>query len=257
MVKKIGITGASSVVGQELIYLLSSKFAITGFSQNSKDFIRYSFDEDVDENNFSGLDFLILCAWDKKNNQKSFKATEDLLRVCLKFKIIPIFISTFSVFKSSKSKYGYYKYEAEKKIIDSQGYVLRCGLIKTQEYGGVLGKLHTFMSLSPVCIHLKPDPIVYLTEVKHIVYFIELVLSRKTDQRVYNIAKVNPVKFSEVMHFMKSKRFHLKVSTTIILFVIKQQRSFFNNFGLGTDNLNGLICEIDKIWEGFEITEGS
>jgi dTDP-4-dehydrorhamnose reductase len=256
MTKKIGITGASSVVSQEIIELLSCKCEIVKFSQNENNFTRYSFDEDIDEKNFSNLDFLILCAWDNKNNSKSLEATQDLLQVCQKFKIIPIFISTFSVFKSSKSKYGFFKNAAEKSVIYSEGFVLRCGLIKTIKFGGVLGKLNKLLKLFPVCVHFEPDPCVYLTETKQIVQVIELILNDDSDQRVYNIAGVSPVRFSEVMHSMRYKFFHIKISTPIIVFLINLQEKLFKKPWLGADNLNGLICEIDKNWEGFEITEG-
>jgi nucleoside-diphosphate-sugar epimerase len=240
---KILITGSGTLIGNNIAnYLLKKKkfiFAIYNKHkpQNLKRYkncrlVKANLEKNIKFNNY--FDVLIHCASkipNDKINKKNFKAnikmTNNLLKLCKKFKCNRIiYLSTMSVYGEIKSKivyenlkpknidlYGLSKRISENKILSfakenfSVATIFRLpGIVgKDSKYNFLSNTLNKIKNNQPITIsnlNGKFNNVVHINNLQEIVY--QSVRKEKVSQ-VYNLASTKPIKIKSIINLFYQK----------------------------------------------------
>jgi nucleoside-diphosphate-sugar epimerase len=240
---KILITGSGTLIGNNIAnYLLKKKkfiFAIYNKHkpQNLKRYkncklVKADLEKKIKFNNY--FDVLIHCASkipNDKINKKNFKAnikmTNNLLKLCKKFKCKRIiYLSTMSVYGKIKSKivyenlkpknidlYGLSKKISENKILSfakknfSVATVFRLpGIVgKDSKYNFLSNTLNKIKNNQPITISNLNDKfnnVVHINNLQEIVY--QSVRKEKLSQ-IYNLSSIKPIKIKSVIKLFYQK----------------------------------------------------
>ncbi|HEY0030654.1 MAG TPA: NAD-dependent epimerase/dehydratase family protein [Bacteroidia bacterium] len=142
MTKTIIITGANGFIGESLVsyfHVLGWKVrALVHNSPKNKlpdvDYFPYDMEDCPLESVFEGADFLVHCAYlrhdrNRNSNTININGTRDLIALCRKQNIKPVFLSSFSAHPAAASHYGKTKFESEKLFDLSRDLVLKSGFV--------------------------------------------------------------------------------------------------------------------------------
>ena len=240
---KILITGSGTLIGNNIAnYLLKKKkfiFAIYNKHkpQNLKRYkncrlVKANLEKNIKFNNY--FDVLIHCASkipNDKINKKNFKAnikmTNNLLKLCKKFKCKRIiYLSTMSVYGEIKSKivyenlkpknidlYGLSKRISENKILSfakenfSVATIFRLpGIVgKDSKYNFLSNTLNKIKNNQPITISNLNDNfnnVVHINNLQEIVY--QSIRKEKLSQ-IYNLSSIKPIKIKSVIKLFYQK----------------------------------------------------
>jgi nucleoside-diphosphate-sugar epimerase len=240
---KILITGSGTLIGNNIAnYLLKKKkfiFAIYNKHkpQNLKRYkncrlVKANLEKNIKFNNY--FDVLIHCASkipNDKINKKNFKAnikmTNNLLKLCKKFKCNRIiYLSTMSVYGEIKSKivyenlkpknidlYGLSKRISENKILSfakenfSVATIFRLpGIVgKDSKYNFLSNTLNKIKNNQPITISNLNDNfnnVVHINNLQEIVY--QSIRKEKLSQ-IYNLSSIKPIKIKSVIKLFYQK----------------------------------------------------
>lgn len=136
------ITGANGFIGKELVkYFLEKNWNVKAFVRSVPrikmegiEYIPYNLEEKPDEKVFESVNFMVHCAYlryDKNKNADAINlaGTKNLVDLCTKNKVKPLFLSSFSAHEKAQSHYGKSKLEVEQLFDLSKDIVLKSGLV--------------------------------------------------------------------------------------------------------------------------------
>ena len=246
---KVGITGASSSIGREIVLeLLKSNHEITVFGRSTfkNQELRHFDLGDNEHDNFIGdLDCIIHCAWDLSDLRNpdiniNTLGTKKLLNQ-MNEKAHFIFISSLSAF-NPESRYGHLKYLCEQSVLSRKGTVIRCGIIWGRNETGILLKLQQLSRLPIFCVHLKPDSVLFQSNVHDVVRVVIDDIYRRRNRIVIG-AYPEPFQLSELMHALRKKLIHLSISISKIENFLRGFQKFGFFRGIRVDSLKGDLRE--------------
>jgi nucleoside-diphosphate-sugar epimerase len=240
---KILITGSGTLIGNNIAnYLLKKKEFIFAFynknkPQNLKKYnncrlIKANLEKKIKFNNY--FDVLIHCASkipndkiNKKNFKVNIKMTNNLLKLCKKFKCKRIiYLSTMSVYGEIKNQivyenlkpknidlYGLSKRISENKILSfakdnfSIATVFRLpGIVgKDSKYNFLSNTLNKIKNNQPITIsniNNKFNNVVHINNLQEIVY--QSIRKEKLSQ-IYNLSSTNPIKIKSIINLFYQK----------------------------------------------------
>jgi nucleoside-diphosphate-sugar epimerase len=142
MSKRILITGAGGFVGDELArYCSSAGWDVRAFVRSPPthaipgvEYVVYDMESGLYETDFEGVDVLVHCAFVRYERHSTaddlnVSATRELIAMCRKREIRPIYLSSFSAHSGATSHYGRNKLKCEQLFDLSRDLVLRPGLV--------------------------------------------------------------------------------------------------------------------------------
>ena len=240
---KILITGSGTLIGNNIAnYLLKKKeFVFTFYNKNKPQnlkkynncrLVKANLEKKIKFNNY--FDVLIHCASkipndkiNKKNFKVNIKMTNNLLKLCKKFKCKRIiYLSTMSVYGEIKSKivyenlkpknidlYGLSKRISENKILSfakdnsSIATVFRLpGIVgKDSKYNFLSNTLNKIKNNQPITIsntNNKFNNVVHINNLQEIVY--QSIRKEKLSQ-IYNLSSTNPIKIKSIINLFYQK----------------------------------------------------
>lgn len=172
---RIGITGATSLIGQELCDFAIAKGheVVRLIRLPSEQSDRYfAINDEVPRCDLSDLDAVVHLAWARPKDSgeldtSNVVATEYLAAQCVVQRIRFVFVSSTTVFNAGSSRYGSAKLRAEEVTCRYNGVVVRPGLV----WGGelmkspILQQLARIAAIPLVLPTLSPDPLLYHSEI--------------------------------------------------------------------------------------------
>lgn len=146
------ITGANGFIGEHLVkhfhaldwnikalvhHLPSEKI-------NEVEYILYNIEEKPDEKLFTDVDYLVHCAYlrfekNKNADELNINGVKNILELCRKNNVKPLFLSSFSAHSGAESHYGKTKLACEKLFDLSKDIILKPGLVIGKE--GLFGEI--------------------------------------------------------------------------------------------------------------------
>jgi nucleoside-diphosphate-sugar epimerase len=222
---KIAVTGANSGVGQVFCAVAASLghevvrlVRTPGGSE-----IQFQLGREFDSSPLAGVDALLHLAWDWSVTGDSYirvnvEGSRRLLDVCREVGALPILLSTFSAFSKGESQYGVSKRALEYDFAAAGGSSIRSGLIWGASVSGMIATVIKLAALKGACPHLRPDPLVYHSDVGQLVEsLIALMRHPKPIEPVSLGAFREPMRLSEIAHAVRGtdRGFHVPVPVAL------------------------------------------
>lgn len=136
------ITGANGFIGEHLVhYFFENGWRVKALVRKlptevvrDVEYFEYDLEKMPDESVFEAVDYLVHCAYlrydqNKNSNEINLSGTTNILNICRKKNIKPLFLSSFSAHKAAESHYGKTKLACEKLFDLSKDVVLKPGLV--------------------------------------------------------------------------------------------------------------------------------
>jgi nucleoside-diphosphate-sugar epimerase len=136
------ITGANGFIGTSLVKHFCAKgwgvralvHHLPADKVSGVEYAVYNMEDLPSENIFEGAQYLAHCAYVKydrnKNSDKiNIRGTQMLIDICRKYKIKPVFLSSFSAHEQAQSHYGKNKLRLESLFASKTDLVLKPGLV--------------------------------------------------------------------------------------------------------------------------------
>lgn len=252
----IAITGASGLVGRNLVQYFSQKgWAIRclqrkpAFIDNKNvSFYKFQLQNLIAEDAFQGTDVLIHCAMQEYNLKNpnadivNMEGTKALLRLSRKHHVKFIFLSTLSAHEDAESHYGKNKYDIEQIFDLEKDLVLRLGLVMAN--GGLFSNIVDIVKKSkfiPLVDNGK-QPIQTIC-VNDLCQVFERAIMRGIVGK-YNIAELSAKSmkdlYQQVSQSLGVKRHFISVPFWFIKYVIAVIEKLKIPFGITIENLLGL-----------------
>jgi len=249
----VGVTGADSAIGQAVVdecNRLGLTVVLITRRPGDGDRRFLELGTPIAPNLLEGLDALIHLAWDWTTDpvvsrERNLFSSLRLVDLCVEKAVRPVLLSTFSAFSSDVSQYGAMKLRIESRVAAAGGVSARAGVIwggKGNETG-ILGTIKR-LSLLPLCVHIAPDPDLYLSDVESLAkVLVDLAVSSSvpTAGVVLAVAK-QPIRLSEMQHAYgpRPRRVHFKVPVAFLLAVAKVAEKLKLPLPFRSDSLNAI-----------------
>jgi nucleoside-diphosphate-sugar epimerase len=242
---KIALTGSSSVIG---VYLLE-RFEALGhevikFTRRPANINDRYFDIENPENLTHDCDILIHLGWRYWDigdpADQNLVATSKLLE-SFSQKSQVIFLSSLSAY-NAKSRYGQEKLQIEELFLARHGLAIRAGVLwGGNAFSGIVSTIDRIAKIPILCLHLVPDPILFLTHYEDI--FEEIVKYLKVRKGGLVISgNPQPVSFVEISHAIKRKKFiHLLLPIKLVIVLVRILNAIKVKIPFRVDSLHGVI----------------
>jgi nucleoside-diphosphate-sugar epimerase len=242
---KIALTGASSAIG---VYLLE-RFEALGhevikFTRRPADINDRYFDIENPENLTHDCDILIHLGWRYWDigdpTDQNLVATIKLLD-SFPQKSQVIFLSSLSAY-NTKSRYGQEKLQIEELFLARHGLAIRAGVLwGGNAFSGIVSTIGRIAKIPILCLHLNPDPILFLTHYEDI--FEEISEYLKVQKGGLAISG-NPqsVSFVEILHTINQKNFmHLSLHIKLVVVLARILNAIKLKIPFRVDSLHGVL----------------
>jgi nucleoside-diphosphate-sugar epimerase len=242
---KIAVTGATSEIG---IYLVK-RFEELGhevltFTRNPRSENDIYFDIEKPEVISHECDVLVHLGWrywDIGDSTELNLVASTKLLSSFKANSGLIFLSTLSAY-TTESRYGNEKQLVEKIFLARQGLVIRAGVL----WGGAStsGMANTIDKIKRIpffCLHLNPDPILFLTHYEDV--FEEIIQYLNNPRTKFAVSgNRQPILLSEILHSSnQQKRIHLSLSIKQVLRLARFLHAIKVRVPFRFDSLRGVL----------------
>ena len=251
----IGVVGSNGTLGR----ILSEQLFLRGhelhlFSRQSEvgDF-RFEVLTDKPPTQFSKLDCIIYLAWATTDRStiiqnKHAEAAGRWAKHCDSIGVKFLFISSVLAHENTRSKYGEYKFKAEKLVAASNGNSVRIGSVVDDAYPLLLTKLRILGLKKPLIRSLFNWPI-YAVSSTTVTDIIEQIILRWSSTRIFWCAPSIPTNLATIMLSGSNQRDYLSSLSRLMSVVAK-----FPIRGIKMDALRGLVGKMPTL-EIFKVVE--
>ena len=242
---KIALTGASSGIG---IYLLE-RFEALGhqvitFTRRPAGKNDRYFDIENPEDLKHDCDILIHLGWRywdiEDPTDLNLVATSKLLKSFPQESQV-IFLSSLSAY-TTESKYGQEKLHIEELFLERHGLAIRAGVLwGGDSISGIASTIDQIAKIPLFCLHLVPNPILFLTHYEDIFEEINDYLQDPKGGLVIS-GNHQPVSFVEILHTINRKKFmHLLVPVKLVIILARILGAIKLKVPFRVDSLYGII----------------
>lgn len=257
---KIAITGSSGYLGSYLSKrLVEDGYEVKNFQRKktkSKKNTEYTYFDLTKEikYDFTTIDVLIFTAYDfqlKKDAQINdiniFKTVKLINNAKLQGVKKVFFISTLSSFEGCKSKYGMAKLEVEKKIKDTNTFIIKPGIIVGREFGGIAKTLDDFSDYYVLPLPYKKETFMYITCRNSIYKYIHSHLDNKNynfeTKILVDTQAMDLISLIKNLNRISNKKnpIFIKVYPFIFYLLLYLFQVVYPSTRIGVDNLSSLL----------------
>ena len=248
MVKNIFITGSNGFVGKLLIESKNfNGIAIKSLTSRKSKNMKFDLNELFEKDSIN----FIHNAWNMSqrdssiSNKVNVSGSLNLIEELNQFKLNKlIFISTIHAGKDSKSVYEKHKYLIEKKIIENNGYVIKCGLIfeKNNFKEGFVGNIYKLTKFFPVLPNFSGKrKIYYTTDIEDLKNIIMSIVEGENVNNVTYCISDGPITYEElVKKFFQLEKPIINLPWTLGYFAAKTLELLKIPFPIKSDSLKAI-----------------
>lgn len=252
---KIAVTGANGYLGRNLIkFFEEQRIECVGLVRkpSRENELEFILGELPQKKLLEDIDILIHTAYDfdqktiDKNLQININGTKSLFEIAQQNRVKKIvFISSMSSFNGVKSIYGRTKFACEKIAADYGAYIIRPGLIYSEEPSGIVGKLSQLAQL-PVIPYITIKSPLYMCHIEDLTQLINAVINNDITAETPIIAANNsPYSLKDILKKLGAK-IMFPIPWQLIWVLLKTIEKCGLHPRTGSDNLVSLVNQNPK-----------
>ena len=236
----IAITGANGFIGHNLSNTLENndysviRLIRSPNMESSTAERQYNLGTPPPDNLLDGVSCVIHLASETSKGAspdlaKEGRAARALLQLAHNQNIPFIYISSQAASPEAPTHYGLSKWFIEQQVKQYNGYIIKPGLVFSDDSQGVAGEVAQLIKKSPILPDLKPSPKtqpIHIQDLSNaILKLIGSIRQNKTASRVFNLGMERPITFTDFLtrystHIMNVRRYFIPTPLILITWLL-------------------------------------
>lgn len=247
---KLAVTGATSAIGQSVcIEASAAHHDVVRLVRSPAPGDRL-FDLQVDPATsiLDGIDAVIHLAWQWSRpgvtyRQVNVDGSRRLFDVAAHQGIRVVLLSTFSAFSHGRSEYAECKRALEYDLHGERGVTVRAGLVWGYRPAGIAKMVLRLAALRKICCHLRPDPLLYQTEVAALARLLVAAATGGRGETSLWAAWPEPLNLSEIAHAVRGTPpwYHAKIPAAPVRVILAGAERAGFLLPMRSDSFGGIL----------------